>query len=158
MGIEALTKTSDGRTVIPSTEEEWRDWVSASATWKYVMKDPLLDWLDLYGEANGFQRDDALPSYDPRTNFSTFIMEKGRRFEEAVVEYLRGMIPIVTVSDGPAEVRDLSKAEETFYAMQKGEPAIYQGVLRDAESRTYGAPDLLVRSDELHRLFPRRTG
>ena len=69
MGIEALTKTSDGRTVIPSTEEEWRDWVSASATWEYMMKDPLLDWLNLYGEANGFQRDDALLSYDPRTDF-----------------------------------------------------------------------------------------
>ena len=39
-------------------------------------------------------------------------------------------------------------------AMQNGEPVIYQGVLRDAESRTYGAPDLLVRSDELQRLFP----
>ncbi len=154
MGIEALTITSDGRTVIPSTEEEWRDWVSASATWEYMMKDPLLDWLALYGEANGFQRDDALPSYDPRTDFSTFIMEKGRRFEDAVVEYLSGLLPIVTISDGPAEVRDLSKAEETFYAMQNGAPAIYQGVLRDAESRTYGAPDLLVRSDELQRLFP----
>ena len=92
MGIEALTNTSDGRTVIPSTEEEWRDWVSASATWEYMMKDPLLDWLDLYGEANGFQRDDKLGSHDPRTDFSTFIMEKGRRFEEAVVEYLGGLV------------------------------------------------------------------
>ena len=154
MGIEALTKTGDGRIIIPSTEEEWRDWVSASATWEYMMKDPLLDWLDLYGEANGFQRDDQLDSYDPRTDFTTFIMEKGRRFEEAVVEYLGGLMPILAISDGPAEVRDLSKAEETFAAMQNGAPVIYQGVLRDAESRTYGAPDLLVRSDELHRLFP----
>ena len=154
MGIEALTKTSDGRTVTPSTEEEWRDWVSASATWKYMMKDPLLDWLDLYGEANGFQRDDQLGSYDRRTDFSTFIMEKGRRFEEAVVEYLGGLLPIVAISEGPADIRDLSKAEETFAAMQNGKPVIYQGVLRDAESRTYGAPDLLIRSDELQRLFP----
>ena len=154
MGIEALTKTSDGRIIIPSTEEEWRGWVSASAGWNYMMKDPLLDWLDLYGEANGFQRDDHLGSHDPRTDFTTFIMEKGRRFEEAVVEYLGELVPITTISEGPAEVRDLSKAEETFAAMQNGAPAIYQGVLRDAESRTYGAPDLLVRSDELQRLFP----
>ena len=154
MGIEALTITSDGRTVTPSTEEEWRDWVSASSSWNYMMKDPLLDWLSLYGEANGFQRDDALVSYDPRTDFTAFIMEKGRRFEEAVVEYLSGLASITAISDGPAEVRDLSKAEETFAAMQNGAPVIYQGVLRDAESRTYGAPDLLIRSDELHRLFP----
>ncbi len=31
---------------------------------------------------------------------------------------------------------------------------INQGLLRDADTRTYGAPDLLVRSDELQRLFP----
>ena len=60
----------------------------------------------------------------------------------------------MTMSEGPADVRDLSKAEETFAAMQNAAPVIYQGVLRDAESRTYGAPDLLVRSDELQRLFP----
>ena len=66
MGIEALTKTSDGRIITPSTEEEWRDWVSASATWEYMMKDPLLDWLDLYGEANGFQRDDAAAFLRPQ--------------------------------------------------------------------------------------------
>ena len=154
MGIEALTSTSDGRIITPSTDEEWRDWVSASGTWNYMMKDPLLDWLNLYGESNGFQRDDALSSYDPRTDFTAFIMEKGRRFEEAVVEYLGGLVPIVTMSEGPADVRDLSKAEETFAAMRNGAPVIYQGVLRDADSRTYGAPDLLVRSDELHRLFP----
>ena len=73
MGIEALTSTSDGRIVMPSTDEEWHDWVSASATWKYMMKEPLLDWLDLYGESNGLQgqRDDHLGSYDPRTDFTT---------------------------------------------------------------------------------------
>ena len=38
--------------------------------------------------------------------------------------------------------------------MRRGEPAIYQAVLRDPESRTYGIADLLLRSDELLRLFP----
>ena len=60
----------------------------------------------------------------------------------------------MTVSSGPAEIRDLMKAEETFEAMRAGTPLIHQGVLRDAESRVYGAPDLLVRSDALRDLFP----
>ena len=38
--------------------------------------------------------------------------------------------------------------------MQGGVPVIFQGVLRDAESRTYGSPDLLIRSDVLTGLFP----
>ena len=45
-------------------------------------------------------------------------------------------------------------AEATFEAMRRGEPIIFQGVLRDAESRIYGAPDLLVRADVLRELFP----
>ena len=50
--------------------------------------------------------------------------------------------------------RDLAVAEATFEAMRRGEPIIFQGVLRDAESRIYGAPDLLVRADVLRELFP----
>ena len=33
-------------------------------------------------------------------------------------------------------------------------PIIYQGVVRDAATRTYGSPDMLVRSDVLAELFP----
>ena len=61
---------------------------------------------------------------------------------------------IVTIAGGPEDIRDLRKAEETFAAMERGEAVIHQGVLWDAETRTYGAPDLLVRSDELRWLFP----
>lgn len=38
--------------------------------------------------------------------------------------------------------------------MQRGERVIYQAALRDAVTRTYGVADFLMRSDELHRLFP----
>ena len=38
--------------------------------------------------------------------------------------------------------------------MRRGEPIIYQGVLRDAETRTFGSPDFLIRSDVLLELFP----
>ena len=38
--------------------------------------------------------------------------------------------------------------------MARAVPIIYQGVLWDAEHRTYGIPDLLVRNDVLRELFP----
>ncbi len=155
MGIEALTVDADGRRVIPTTEDEWREWVSASSTRSYAIRDPLLDWLDLYGERHGFRRDDLLPGYDPRTDFIEFIFSQGHAFERAVVDYLRTLTPVAQVGGGDAaDSRDLGKAEETFAAMQRGEPIIYQGVVRDAATRTYGSPDMLVRSDVLARLFP----
>ena len=51
MGVDALTHALDGREVVPSTESDWDDRVSASSTRDYVLDDPLLDWLDRHGEA-----------------------------------------------------------------------------------------------------------
>ena len=154
MGLESLTHTLEGSQLIPKTDEDWREWLSATATRHYTLNDPLLDWLDLYGKDHGFQRDDELEGHDPRTDFSQFIMRKGTEFETSVLEYLGTLVPIYTVATGPERSRDLGAAEETFDAMRRGDPVIYQAVLRDAASRTYGMADLLIRSDEAHRLFP----
>lgn len=154
MSIDALTQSADGQVVIPATNQDWQDWVSASRTRNWILNDPILDWLNLYGERHGFQRDSDLPGYDPRTDFTTFLFRQGNAFEAAVVAHLRTLMTIVTIAGGPEDIRDLSKAEETFAAMERGEAVIHQGVLWDAETKTYGAPDLLVRSDELHQLFP----
>ena len=154
MGIEALTQNLRGIIVVPQTSEAWEDWVSAGRTRNHALQDPLLDWLELHGEAKGFIKDTDLPDYDPRTDFTKFIFDKGHRFEAAVTRHLETLISIATIASGPGDIRDLEKAEATFLAMISGEPVIYQGVLRDAESRTYGATDLLVRGDVLKTLFP----
>ena len=154
MGLEALTRDADGHRIVPRTEVDWRDWVSATATRKHALSDPLLDWLSLYGRERGFQPDNELEGYDERTDFGRFIMRKGTEFEAAVVAYLGTMVPLYTVETGPEGSRALAAAEETFDAMRRGREGIYQAVLRDAVSRTYGVADLLIRSDHLHRLSP----
>ena len=42
-----------------------------------LIDDPLLDWLDLYAEAQGFLRDDRRPDYDPRTDFTQLLSSFG---------------------------------------------------------------------------------
>jgi hypothetical protein len=128
--------------------------VSATAPRAYVFNDPLLDWLSLYGEDHGSQRDDELPGYERRTDFTRFIMRKGNAFEAAVLEHLTTLVSVHTVAGALEGSRDLGSAERTFAAMQRGEELVYQAVLRDAETRTYGTADLLVRSDVLRNLFP----
>jgi hypothetical protein len=154
MGIEALTKNQNGTTAVPINDEDWLEWVSATETRNFLLKDPLLDWLRLHAEENGFERDSDLPDYDPRLDFTEFIFEKAQAFEATVIGYLKTLSAVTSIGSGHADARDLKKAEETFAAMEQGVPIIYQGVLRDADSRTYGVPDLLVRSDELARLVP----
>jgi len=66
MGIEALTTNLQGQQVIPVTAEEWDDWVSASATRNHVLENPLLDWLNRWGEAKGYSPDSP-ETFDERT-------------------------------------------------------------------------------------------
>lgn len=154
MGIDASTKSDAGALVVPPSGQDWQDWVSATDTRNFMLQDPLLDWLGLYGEEKGFQRDTDLPAYDSRTDFTKFILRKTTEFEAAVVAHLMTITTVTKIASNPSDARKLGKARETFTAMESGKPVIYQAVLWDAENRTYGIPDLLIRSDELSRLFP----
>ena len=135
--------------------DDWADWVSASAKRNFVLGDPLLDWLDRYGEQKGFVRDPV----DEHTDFGLFVMRKGLEFERAVMDHLVGLdvgeVRWVIAEDASREERFSDDAiVATVEAMRSRVPFVAQGSLRHAESRTYGFPDLLVRSDVLACLFP----
>jgi hypothetical protein len=129
----------------------WSDWVSASSTRSWCLRNPLQDWLELHGENAGFERD---PEPDPRTDFREFIFAKGSEFEAAVVRLLARQTDVSVIEGFANPSRSLEARDATFAAMARGAPVIAQGVLWDDEHRTYGAADLLVRSDILRQLFP----
>ena len=58
MGLEALTQAADGTQVNPESDDDWRNWVSATRTRNFALGDALLDWLGLYGRDRGFLPDD----------------------------------------------------------------------------------------------------
>ena len=134
--------------------DDWSTWVSASALRNHILGDPVLDWLEQYGEAHGYTRDTASETFDQRTDFTEFIFGQGNGFEAAMLRHLGTLTPIVRIADGYEDIRSLAKAQDTYRAMAEGVPVLHQGVLWDPEHQTYGAPDFLVRSDVLQRLFP----
>ena len=142
---------ADAELALHAAAELVDDRVSATQTRNFVMGDPLLDWLDLYGVPHGFRKDTYLPGYDPRLDFGRFIMEQDRRFETAVVDLLRARSPLLQIGYGASLER---RAAETRAALMRGTPIVYQGVLLDDANRISGIPDLLVRSDVLAKLFP----
>src|SRR6185295_16511814 len=154
MSIEAIRCTDRGEEVRPESDGDWTGWVSATETRNFSIQDPLIDWLELYGKSRGFHRDDELAGYDERTDFIKFLFRKAAEFEAAVVQYLANSTKLVTISSSPGSARDIGLANETFELMNRGESIIYQGLLWNAETRTYGKPDLLIRSDVLAGLFP----
>ena len=81
-------------------------------------------------------------------------MRKGSEFEAAIVEYLSSKTAVLTVAQSRDEIRDLAAAEQTIEALAEGRPIVHQAVLRDPETLTYGAADLLIRSYIFSDLFP----
>ena len=152
--LTALTTRDDGTELNPASDEDWVGWISASRTRNFLKGDPLLDWLNRYGESHGFQPDDEAAGFDPRTDFLTFIFEQGRRFEEGVLRLIGERFAVTRIASDPEHARSFEHAVATLDAMVAGAPVIAQAVLRNPENRTYGIADLLVRSDILNALVP----
>lgn len=154
MGIHSITQRDDGTESIPSTRQDWRDWVSASKTRNHFIDDPILDWLDLYGAERGYPRDDELAGYDERFDFMRFILAKGKQFESAACDWLTDRHDLIRIGTDWADTQDVHVARRTWEELKGGREIVAQGVLWNPQTRTYGSPDLLVRSDVLRSLFP----
>lgn len=141
------------------------------------MKDPLIDWLEKYykkgkdipcnnslntttGSVRHKTPRNRSSSSEPKStknddyNFTTHIMKQGTVFEEKILMLLeenfgKGRIAKINGERGP---RDPKKVSQTLNAMKKGYPIIHSGVLHNHKNKTFGIPDLLVRSDWLKYL------
>ena len=138
----------------PRTREDWDEWVSATKLRGYLLKNTLGDWLELYGEAHGFQRDDTRPGYDERLDFFRFVADQGVAFEDAVAAYLADRSDVIRIGASGLDSQELNKAKETFAALADGREIVHQAILWNPANGTYGAPDFLIRSDVFERLFP----
>src|SRR5438445_4949711 len=133
---------------------DWSGWVSATETYHWCDKDPLIDWLNAYGTAAGFTADSHRPGYDRRFDYLAFVVGQSWAFRRAVVRWLTAKSPIRIITTNPSQARDPAKAEQTVTAMKEGVPIIAHAVLWNRDDRTGGVVDLLVRSDVLTRLSP----
>lgn len=122
------------------------DWMPATGTRALVFEDPILVWLAIHGEAQGFQKDTS--PYE----FSEFIFEKGRQFEQ---KWISEMAPeAVRVCSHAYEVCDVSKFRQTLDLIERVTPVIAAPALWWAPERVFGVPDLLVHSAWLRKSLP----
>lgn len=135
----------------PDDRERWNDWVSATKLRGYLLGNTLGDWLHLYGEQHGFERD---PPLDERLDLRRFNMKQGMVFEDCVANYLAQRADLVRITTDGHQSRDPEKDKATVAALEAGREVVHAGVLWNPESRTYGIPDFLIRLDLFERLFP----
>jgi len=125
--------------------EDWTQWINATETKNYMMKDPLLDWLNIYGdhEHHKYQK-------DSNNNFNEYMTSKEKEFHCAVVKNLYKRFPekIITIAH-INEKFSIDKYQETVNAMINGVPIILKGLLHNRSNNTYGFPDIILRKDYL---------
>lgn len=121
-----------------------RDWIAASRTRNFFINDPIIDYLEHTKGRKSITN-----------QFTRFLLERGLDFEQAVMDLLThrfGAAKIQKIAETKEDIRDPQKARETEEAMKSGVPIIYQGVLHNWVNKTYGCPDLLVRSDYVNKI------
>jgi len=124
---------------------------SATKFRNYFMGDPIIDYLNLYGESFGFQKDDK-----SENAYMEHIMQRGQEFEKHIMKLLVPKLKKMTFVDIGREFPDgfnQDGVHETIRHMRLGTEVIYQGFLADKELRIHGIPDLLIRVDKLRELF-----
>lgn len=140
-----------------------KEWISASRTRNYMLKDPLLDWLKLHW--NGQRKRKVSSFHDSKAieevSFTKYIMEMGKTFEKNVVKTLYSKFGKKNIEcfnsemvarRGPETSDARKEAQKLIDEMFKGTPIILSGMLINPETKTYGVPDMIVRSDWLNKI------
>ena len=129
------------------------EWISASKTRNYMLKDTLLDWLNLYG----IKKNIANFNGNNSLSFVNFIMEKGIKFEEHIIKLIKSSFTNDEFVQIVYNMKNYSQKVLEYYEQSKkeilkGTPIIYQPLLLNRTGKlkySYGMPDLLIRSDYL---------
>ena len=124
---------------------------SATKFRNYFIGDPIIDYLNVYGESFGFHKDDKAEN-----SYMEHILQRGQEFEKYIMDLLSPKFKKMTFVDIAREYPDgfdQFGVHETIRQMRLGTEVIYQGFLQDKELRIYGIPDLLIRVDKLRELF-----
>lgn len=141
------------------------EWVPASRTRNAVLQDHCLDYFNLYNindindtpkkrrrtSSNTQHRLDELEECD---SFHEFLMNRGIRFEKDIVDKLKSRFPNKWIQIAESyEASYKAKCKETFEAMLRGIPLIFQAIIHNPKNKTFGSLDLLVREDYINKIF-----
>ena len=120
-------------------------WISASSVHNYMLDDPILDYFNLTENIQ-----------DHGNIFFKFILDKGIKFEKAIMSYIKNSLKIdyKQISYTREDSYKGDTYAETIKAIKNRVPLIYQGTLHDHKNKIYGTPDIIIRNDYLNKLIP----
>lgn len=136
-------------------------WVSGSSIKNYLLKDSLVDWLELYYSKSKYKSNSIKPTNKTNTNTNNnetetnILFSKGNEFEKLVFDFLDKKFKneTVMICKSRADFFNRDLVKETVQAMNSKIPIIKQAMLVNETNFTCGVADLLVRCDYLDKLF-----
>jgi len=131
-------------------------WIAVSDLRNWVLKEPLFDWLDRFGEVKGYRKDSTSDAYLAAADYGVFVRDQGNLFEEHVLGLIRERIRVESIEG--ARGNHQTAYEHTLRLMKNGSDAVYQGLVRDPELELFGVPDLIIRGSALERVVPGTLG
>ena len=142
-------KKSSNNEIKSYINHNWTEWIAASDIYNCLSGNELIDWLNLYGEKHGYKKDIINYKY----NFNNYIKNKGIEFEESILNNLEKRFGkyIIRIANS-YEGYSIEKYKKTKEAMSMGIPIICSGILHNNINKTYGIPDLIVRSDYINKI------
>lgn len=141
--LENITNNICKKSKIDS-EFNKNEFVSPSHLKNYVLKDPIIDYLEYY-KINSLKKKKIIKR--KKHNFENFIKNKGIEYEKKVMEKFINKSIVIS---GPVNSESYNK---TIDALNNKNAIIYRGVLFNEIDKTYGCPDLIINGAKLNELF-----
>ena len=131
-----------------------KKYVSASKLKNYVFEDTLSDWLDeFYNKSNSYKTNNTYKTTNINVSQSD-LFKKGIKFEQDIINQIQKKFSgeYVIIATEPKHSLEVSKFYDTLNAIKNNVPIIIHGVLHDNINKTFGVPDIIIRSDYLNKL------
>lgn len=141
------------------------EWIAASKTRNALLEDYCLDYYEMYNiKKIGDKPQKKQKTNDTESNkngnnqivfensFTDYTMLKGLEFENNIVDKLYDNNKFIQIGYSWQANLD-KKYEQTIQAMKDGYEIIYQGVLRNYETKVYGCVDILINSKSINKIF-----
>lgn len=148
----SITGTRVRKTNLLNNRSDFKEWVSASKTRNYLIQDPILDYLELYGKTKNYKKDYEREYFNESLCFCKYIMEKGIEFEEKIIVLLKEIFNGDFIQISHNDNIDSMNGDlfnKSIQAIKNKVGLIIHPVFHDYITKVYGVPDLLIRSDKL---------
>lgn len=121
---------------------------SISKFFNFIQRDTLIDWLEKYGNTNGFKKEISKKQQE--------LFASGVETEEKIVELIKAKIDVTDLTH--LKFKNHTHKDRTEKMINENKPIIYQGLLcgninEYKSGQPYGIPDIIMKKECLSKLF-----